>query len=72
MPRLRRKRFTGAADYYTKDEYDATIDAIQAEATASGIWLALDSVQYEEDTGLTHFEWVWEVYDDGNVQDGGA
>lgn len=56
---VKEQRFTGAADYYTKDEYDATIDAIQAEATASGIWLALDSVQYEEETNLIHYSWRW-------------
>lgn len=24
-----------------------------------GIWFKLNSVQYEDDTGYTHFEWVW-------------
>lgn len=56
---VKEQRFTGAADYYTKDEYDATIDAIQAEATVSDIWLALDSVQYEEETNLIHYSWRW-------------
>ena len=28
---------------------------------AAGIAWYLNSIQYEEDTGLIHYEWVWEV-----------
>ena len=47
--------------------FEAALDA----APCVGAWYR-NSVQYEEDTGLTHFEWVWEVYDDGDVQGTGA
>lgn len=52
----------GTADYFTKMEFDPTIDAIQdalEDVTHSG-W-SLSSAQYEEDTGLIHYTWDWWV-----------
>lgn len=51
----------GTTDYYTQTEYDPAIDAIQD--TLEGIRAAwsLQSVQYEEDTKLIHYEWEWTV-----------
>lgn len=51
---------TGTTDYYTKTENDSTIDSIQdAQNAVEGLWWSLNSVQYEEETGLIHFEWRW-------------
>lgn len=52
---------TGVADYYTKQEYDPAVDAIQAAMNIHGIAWRLDSVQFEETTGLIHYSWDWEV-----------
>lgn len=56
---------SGYVDYYTKTEYDSTLDTIQdVLLSISGdipfAW-RLDSVQYEDDTNLIHYQWVWGV-----------
>lgn len=51
----------GTADLYTKQEFDPLVDAIQEAFTAAEIPWRLNSVQYEDDTKLIHYEWVWEV-----------
>ena len=52
---------TGTTDLYTKQELDPWADALGESFDAHGIAWALNSVQYEADTGFTHYEWVWEV-----------
>lgn len=53
---------TGTTDLYTKLEFDPWKDAFEeALDRASGICWYLNSVQYEEQTGYWHYEWVWEV-----------
>lgn len=52
---------TGVADYYTKQEYDPAVDAIQNAMNAYGISWRLVSVQYEDETCLIHYSWDWEV-----------
>ena len=51
---------SGTADYFTKTEMDEAIDRINAEQNrlAGFVW-NLNSVQYEEETGLIHYEWTW-------------
>ena len=51
----------GTLDYFTKTEFDGNIDKIQAALESSGAAWYLNSVQYEEETALIHYEWVWEV-----------
>lgn len=65
---------TGTTDLFTPLEFDPWVRAFEAALDAApsvGAWYK-NSVQYEEETGLNHHEWVWEVYDNGNVQDAGA
>ena len=50
----------GTADYYTKTEYDANIDAIQTALDSVGAF-RLDAVEYEDETNLIHYSWIWEV-----------
>lgn len=52
---------TGTIDYFTKTEDDLTVDAIQVALNNGDIVWNLNSVQYEKDTGYTHYEWEWEV-----------
>lgn len=52
---------TGSTDYYTPEEIDPMVDTIQERMTAMGLAWALNSIQHEQDTGLHHWEWVWEV-----------
>ena len=54
----------GYVDYYTKTEYDTNIDTIQTildGITGFPFGWRLDSVQYEEDTNLIHYQWVWSM-----------
>ena len=55
----------GYVDYYTKTEYDTALDAVQdtLKSIAEDVPFAwrLDSVQYEEETNIIHYQWVWSV-----------
>lgn len=51
----------GTLDYFTPAEFDSMVDAIQDKLQALGLAWELNSVQFEEDTGLIHYEWTWEV-----------
>lgn len=50
----------GSTDYFTKDEFDPAIDGIQdAQNALPGFMWSLNSVQYEDETELIHYEWRW-------------
>ena len=51
---------SGTLDYFTKKEYDPVIDQIQIVLKGLSVCWYLNSVQYEENTGIIHYEWVWE------------
>jgi len=56
------RAMTGTIDYFTKDEDDPVVQQIETMLDSDdGIAGQLNSVQYERDTGYTHYEWVWEV-----------
>lgn len=56
------KAVTGTTDLFTKNEFDPWKEEIEAAFDASPyIFWELNSVQYEENTGFYHYEWVWEV-----------
>ena len=54
---------TGTTDLFTKQEFDPWADELGEALSGYGIAWYLNSVQYEEDTGFIHTEWVWEVCD---------
>lgn len=47
----------GSVHYFTKTEYDSVIDGIQAMLNDNRLTWRLESVQYEPDTGIIHYEW---------------
>ncbi|MBD5102038.1 MAG: hypothetical protein HDT27_04945 [Subdoligranulum sp.] len=49
----------GSVHYFTKTEYDPVCDSIQGVLNSLGLGWALESVQYEEETNLIHYEWSW-------------
>ncbi len=51
----------GTLDYFTPDEFDPMCDAIQEKLQELGLAWDLNSVQYEADTDLIHWEWTWAV-----------
>lgn len=55
------KALTGTVDYFTRDDSGACKDEIEAALEAAGCAWALNSVQFEDDTGLIHWEWTFEV-----------
>lgn len=52
---------TGTTDLFTKQEFDPWVDELGAAFDEFGIAWMLDYIQYEEDTGFYHYEWIWEV-----------
>lgn len=51
----------GTTDLFSKSECDPWGPALESSFSAAGIAWYLNSVEYEEDTGFWHWEWVWEV-----------
>lgn len=52
---------TGTVDLFSTDEYSPLVKQIQDLFNDNYISWRLNSIQYEKETGLTHWEWVWEV-----------
>lgn len=52
---------SGTTDLFSKQEFDPWKDAFEAQLNASSLSWYLNSVQFEEDTGFWHWEWVWSV-----------
>lgn len=59
--RHRERAVTGTTDLFTKREFDPWKEKLEKAFAFYGIAYALNSVQYEEETGFTHYEWTWEV-----------
>lgn len=57
----REQNITGTVDFFTQTEYDPLLDAVQSALEELGLVWALNSVQYEEETALIHYEWTFEV-----------
>lgn len=53
----------GTADYFTSKEFDANVDTIEAMFDDLGFSWSLDTVDFEEDTNLIHYSWIWSVSD---------
>lgn len=52
----------GTIDYFTRTEFDTMIETIQeALNKTEDVGWALNSVQYEEETNLIHYEWTFSV-----------
>lgn len=51
----------GTIDWFTKNADDTVIEAIPNALNAARIGWKLNSVQYEEETGYIHYEWLFRV-----------
>lgn len=51
----------GTVDYFTKQENDPNVDAIQNALNGVCSW-RLNSIQYETDTKYLHYEFVWRLW----------
>lgn len=54
---------TGVTDLFTKQEFDSWADRLGEALSSHGVSWSLRDVQYEEETGFTHYTWDWEVTD---------
>lgn len=59
--RMSEQGVSGTTDYFTRLENDPVVDQIQEMFNINKFNWTLESVQYEETTGLIHYEWRWEV-----------
>jgi len=50
----------GTVDLFTRTEGDPLVSAIETALESAGLLWYLNSVQHEDETGLIHYEWVWE------------
>ena len=50
----------GTIDWFTRNPASAMPGSIEATLDSLGASWYQNSVQYESDTGLIHFEWVWQ------------
>lgn len=64
------QNITGTCDFYTKTEFDPLIDEIQEALDDMGLTWSLNSVQYEDETKMIHYEWNWGVCVRGEVPSG--
>ena len=56
------KSVAGTTDLFTMLEFDSWAEQFEAALdAASGIAWELNSVQYEQNTGFWHYEWIWSV-----------
>lgn len=55
------QQVTGIVDLYTKTEFDTLADDIQAILISEGVGWVLRSIDYEDLTGLIHYQWAWRV-----------
>ena len=51
----------GTIDLFTKTEDDPLFDLVQKKLNDAGIGFRYNSKQYEEGTGITHYEWIWNI-----------
>lgn len=52
---------SGYIDFFTRREDDPVVDMVTEALKEAEIAFYLNSVQYEEETGYIHFEWLFEV-----------
>lgn len=51
----------GSIDLFTKSSGDALIEKIEAALEEADVAWDVESIQYEDETGLIHYEWSFEA-----------
>ena len=51
----------GTVDYFTRDDTDTPRATIEAALNSVPVAWYLNSIQFEEDSGYIHYEWVFEA-----------
>lgn len=52
---------TGTTDLFTRQEFDPWVEELGESLSGYGVAWYISSIQFEEDTGFWHTEWIWEV-----------
>lgn len=60
--KMQAQAITGTVDYFTKSSKDININRLQQAMNDSEISWKLESIQYEDETALYHYEWVWSIW----------
>ena len=55
------KAVQGTVDYFTRDDSGTPQTTIEAALEGLNVPWYLNTIQYEDDTGYIHYEWVFEV-----------
>lgn len=55
------RTLSGTVDYFTKAESDPNVEAIEAALDNAKIAHRLNSIQYEDETGFVHYEFIFTV-----------
>ena len=59
--KMKNQIIEGTIDLFTKDEEEPMFDQIQEALNNAGIGIRYNSKQHEEETGIYHYEWVWNL-----------
>lgn len=59
--RMKQQAISGSAVYYTREEYDPNVEAVQKALNDADIAFFLASAGRDENTGLIFYAWSWEV-----------
>ena len=51
--------WTGTIDWFSRDPASTVPASVESALTALGVAWYFNSMQYENDTGFLHWEWVW-------------
>lgn len=54
----------GTIDYFTRSDDGAAMATIEAALDSINIAWYLNSIQFEDDTGFLHYEWIFECFGD--------
>lgn len=59
--KMQAQLISGTVDLFTRDDSGMPLEVVQAALCSAGVSWYLNTIQFEEDTGLIHYEWVFEV-----------
>lgn len=59
--RMAEQQLHGTIDLYTLIEFDPVMDEVQTALNSIMTGWSLQSVEYEDETNLIHYEWEWSL-----------
>lgn len=62
--RMRRQVIEGGIHLFDKEEYSTLFDGVQTALNNAGIVFRLSYINYEVDTRIFHYEWIFQIETD--------